>query len=331
MKKILSPFFVMLGSSFFCTVIYFTVSFYLGGERGIVFGTVLIAQVHFIFTYLFSFPNLKRNMGLLRVILLYLVLIALPFLFYSRLFPFVQQYWVVAALFLYFLFHFYENLFFLWGATGSGSEPKGPDRILLFLLFGVVNLLAILPSAELFGTRNFLRGAIIFSGISSGVYWVFIVFSLFIFCVLFFQRDSAYSKWIIGALGGTTIGTYLFSFVSPSLPVFFQITWHIFMWLIFYTWKIWGRNPTFRLFSMPTGIIPKTYFAKFLVFISSGIVPFLGANSLLMGISFVYFWIDYDGSAARYFFHPFYGQFALFIWSFSHTTFSFFPTRTKSV
>ena len=306
-----------------CTAFFYSAANYLGGTRGVILGTSLFSIVHFSLAYLFAYRQFKRKMGDSHIYALgaLTMLLGITGIFFSSILGIISLFGGIIVVFFYFLLHFYENIFFflernnllLW--TVNNQNIRTP----LFFFLSVFTLLVLLGSAKKYGVEGFRSAAITYSGIDLAWYFVLGIILIVTGTYLIFQ-----SQYPLGTLKNITLSVLIISIcilVFNSLfnfmeIVYFIILWHFFMWHVYYFWRLWNTKTSGSATSL-------------VAYARSGFLPFAGVTLLLAVPLLIYFALSYDGTRTMFLYHPLYGQFAMFIWSLPHFTFSFLPIRAS--
>jgi len=331
-----TPFFWIILSAMICATLFYLGATALGGRRGVILGTTLFAQVHFLMAYTFAFPGATAMLGGKRTAALglYVILLGLPALFYSEMLAFVSTFMGIIVVVAYFLLHYYENILFFWDRAAASFPPtralSGTSRTLLYVLLSAVSLFVLLPSAQAFGPK-FASAAIRFfylPGAAYGATVAVILGTAFAFYVRAERKKGALAAAAFSSLAVILLVVIASRFLDFLGILYFTVLLHFFMWHIFYLWKI-ARGfvaPHLTGSGDPVAAFP----SKFLGFAVKTPATFLLATAFFALPIALYFAFDYDGLRSTFLYHPFYGQFALFIWAIPHITLSFLPIRRSA-
>ncbi|MBI2054949.1 MAG: hypothetical protein HYT39_02520 [Candidatus Sungbacteria bacterium] len=325
---LISPFFLIISISLLLTAAFYGLVFAWKGILGVILGTTLFAQTHFILGYAFAFNRLKeRTRSSYTALGIYALFLGGTALLYPALQGLTMTFWGVMAILGYFFLHYYENILYFWDVNFG---PPVYSRRPLYFLMSATAFLALLPFARLFGPQ-FAGAAISYQGVNNFAFLLSASAIIFFAALLF--RNSSYQKSggmvmtaaaLVGAIVITIlIASYFLNFLGIAYLI---VIWHFFMWHIFYFWKLWRRAPGLSLWPsfIREGRGPLNLF---LAYATSGVVPFTAATALVAAPILTYFMLSYDGARSTFLFNPFYGQFAMFVWAVPHITLSFVIRR----
>lgn len=329
------PFFWIMFVSMACAILFYIGAYSTFGWKGVIFGTTLFAQVHFLMSYAFSFNNIKEKMrgSFAAGLGIYLLLIGLPIAFYSQLLTFVSAFWGLMMVMAYFLLHYYENIFYFWDTSAAPSSSTrtlgGYERGVLYFILSTFAFLLLLPLAQSYGYK-FRHAAVRYYGVEDIAY--ILTAALLVLLVSYFLYRGGFSTTILKLLLVSTTAIAVLTLVASQFMnflgiLYFNIIWHLFMWHVFYVWKLWQRSASLSFFPTQPSVLPHRIFGRFLAYATSGPLPFLAVTMLFALPAVGYFAFDYDGSRQTFLFHPFYSQFAVYIWTIPHITLSFILRR----
>lgn len=207
----------------------------------------------------------------------------------------------------------------------TGQALGGMGRRLFYFILAGATFITFLPIIQAQGSR-FGAVRIRYSGFEEIVYIISFFILLILTSLFLYQSKHRFSALKILALALVGVGVLTFTasrFLTLIGILYFTPIWHFFLWHIFYVWKLWQRSRSISPLPSFSVISPEQPLNKFLAYATSGPLPFL-LISVLFAIPVVgYAALDYDGSIPSLFSHPFYGQFAMFIWAIPHITLSF--------
>ena len=320
--RFFSPLFTLLATSLLISIVWYGIGLRADAPLLLFASIALFGQLHFLMAYVFGFRSIARWLnGVAPALALYAILLLGTLHYYDSLFVFVFSFWGQMAIWIYFLLHHSENMLFFWETLGAQSAPifSRWSRRIFCLLLSAIPFVMLFSKARTDAGIAKLDPAWMLSA------HIFLAISITGF--LFLQSISARERIKLALVALTTAVcslALLYSGMTFLFITLFIILWHFVIWHIFYIQKTWQKSRTFSLF--PSGGLPAPWYPRFIAYATSGTAPFLAVSLLFLAPMLVYFFATFHGAPATFIANPFYGEYALFIWSIPHITFSFLPT-----
>ena len=321
-KVFFPPLPTLIVSSLIISLLWYIVGFRAGTPLLLFASVALFGQLHFLMAYTFGFRSVARWLkGTAPALALYGLLIFGTIYFYDLLFVFVFSFWGQMALWIYFLLHHTENMLFFWETLTTKSAP-------IFSRWGrriFYTLLSAIPFVVLFSKARTDAG--LPKPDSIWIFFAYVILGIGIAGFLLIQSMSMQKRGVLALVVLTTAALSFalqYSGLTFLFITLFIILWHFVIWHIFYIQKTWRKNDSHPSFY--SGELPTAWYLRFVRYPTSGTGPFLATTLLFLAPILTYFFITFDGAATTLITNPFYGEYALFIWSIPHITFSFLPT-----